>query len=266
MKIKIWGARGSIPSPTRPDEIREKIIGALLGISQIEPGEFREELLAAILENPQALHEASGQSINLAAAKSQVKRRQVVRAYLDKLPPLSAGTASGNTPCIEIQTGEEIFIIDAGSGIRQLGLELMKGPCGQGQGVIHLFFSHPHWDHIQGFPFFRPAFVPGNKLNIYSVHDLETALRRQQEAISFPVPLEYMQAELNFIRLKPQESLEFGDLTIRLMRNHHPGESFSFRFEKGDKIFVYASDASYPAGDDLRPHINFFCRRRCAHL
>lgn len=258
MKIKIWGARGSIPSPTRPDEIREKIIAALLGISQIEPGEFREELLAAILENPQALHEASGQSVNLAAAKSQVKRRQIVRAYLDKLPPLSIGTASGNTPCIEIQTGEEIFIIDAVSGIRQLGLELMKGACGQGQGVIHLFFSHPHWDHIQGFPFFRPAFVPGNKLHIYSVHDLETALQRQQEAISFPVPLEYMQAELNFIRLKQQDSLDFGDLNIRLMRNHHPGDSFSFRFERGDKIFVYASDASYPAGDDLRPHLNFF--------
>lgn len=258
MKIKIWGARGSIPSPTRPDEIREKIIAALLGISQLEPGEFREELLAAILENPQALHEASGQSVNLAAAKSQVKRRQIVRAYLDKLPPLSTGTASGNTPCIEIQTGEETFIVDAGSGIRQLGLELMKGPCGQGQGVIHLFFSHPHWDHIQGFPFFRPAFIPGNKLYIYSVHDLETALRRQQEAISFPVPLEYMQAEMNFVRLQPQETLEFGDLSIRLTRNHHPGDSFSFRFEKGDKIFVYASDASYPAGDDLRPHINFF--------
>ena len=90
MKVKIWGARGSIPSPVRPDEIREKIISALLSISQIEQGEFREELLAAILEEPQSPQDAAGQSVNLAAAKTLVKRRQVVRAYLDSLPPLTA--------------------------------------------------------------------------------------------------------------------------------------------------------------------------------
>jgi anti-anti-sigma factor len=255
MKIKIWGARGSIPSPTRPDEIREKIISALLGVSQIEPGEFKDELIAAILENPP---DSSGQSINLASAKTQVKRRQVLRTYLDKLPPFSIGTASGNTPCVEVQTGDEIFIIDAGSGIRQLGLELMKGACGQGKGVVRLFFSHPHWDHIQGFPFFRPAFVPGNKIYMYSVHDLEAALRRQQEEISFPVPLDYMQAQMEFIRLDLDDVLEFGDLRIRLLRNHHPGHAYSFRFEKADKVFVYASDAAYPAGTDLRPYLNFF--------
>ncbi len=258
MKVKIWGARGSIPSPIRPDEIREKIIAALLGISQIESGEFREELITAILENPQTPADESGQPVNLATAKTQVKRRQIVRAYLDKLPPLSTGTASGNTPCVEVQSGDDIFIVDAGSGIRQLGLELMKGPCGQGQGVIHLFFSHPHWDHIQGFPFFRPAFVPGNKLYIYGIHDMEAALRRQQEFISFPVSLDYMQAKIEFIQLKPEDVFEIGDLRIRTMRNYHPGDAYSYRFEKGDKVFVYASDASYPSGIDLRPYLNFF--------
>ncbi|HXW00285.1 MAG TPA: protein kinase, partial [Anaerolineae bacterium] len=258
MKVKIWGARGSIPSPVRPDEIREKIISALLSISQIEQGEFREELLAAILEEPQSPQDAAGQSVNLAAAKTLVKRRQVVRAYLDSLPPLTAGTAGGNTPCIEIQAGDDLFIIDAGSGIRGLGLELMKGKWGQGEGVIHLFFSHPHWDHIQGFPFFRPAFVRGNKIFIYSVHDMEAALRRQQEFISFPVSLDYMQAEMEFIRLKTDETLEFGDLEIRTMRNRHPGDAYAFRFEKGGKAFVYASDAAYPSGVDLHPYLNFF--------
>src|SRR6185503_570181 len=196
MKVKIWGARGSIPSPIRPDEIREKIISAILNISQIEKGELREELLAAILEEPQSPQDASGQSVNLATAKTLVKRRQVVRAYLDSLPALTAGTAGGNTPCIEIQSGEDLFIIDAGSGIRGLGLELMKGKCSEGQGIVHLFFSHPHWDHIQGFPFFRPAFVRGNKIFIYGVHDMEAVLRRQQEFINFPVSLDYMQAEM----------------------------------------------------------------------
>ncbi|GIK38746.1 MAG: hypothetical protein BroJett011_25790 [Chloroflexota bacterium] len=258
MKVKIWGARGSIPSPIRPDEIREKIISAILNISQIQQGEFREELLAAILEEPQSLQDASSQPINLALAKTQVKRRQVIRAYLDSLSPLVAGTAGGNTPCIEIQSGDELFIIDAGSGIRGLGLELMKGKCGEGRGVIHLFFSHPHWDHIQGFPFFRPAFVPGNKIFIYSVHNMEAALRRQQDFINFPVPLDYMQAELNFIQLRPDDTREFGDLVVQTMRNHHPGDSYAFRFEKGGKVFVYASDASYPSGMDMRPTLNFF--------
>lgn len=258
MKVKIWGARGSIPSPIRPDEIREKIISAILSISQVEQGEFREELLAAILEEPQSPQDASGQSVNLAIAKTQVRRRQVIRAYLDSLSPLTAGTAGGNTPCIEIQSGDDVFIIDAGSGIRGLGLELMKSKWGEGRGTIHLFFSHPHWDHIQGFPFFRPAFVRGNKISIYGVHDMEAALRRQQEFISFPVSLDYMQAELKFIQLKPEDTLEFGDMRVRTMKNHHPGDSYAFRFEKGDKIFVYASDAAYPSGTDLRPNLNFF--------
>lgn len=259
MKVKIWGARGSIPSPIRPDEIREKIISAILGISQIEKGELKEELLAAIMEESPAPSEiSSGQSVNLALAKTQVKRRQVVRAYLDTLSPLVAGTAGGNTPCIEVQSGDDLFIIDAGSGIRTLGLELMKGKWGQGRGTIHLFFSHPHWDHIQGFPFFRPAFVRGNKIFIYGVHDMEAALRRQQEFISFPVSLDYMQAELKFIQLKSEDTLEFGDMRIRTLRNHHPGDAYAFRFEKADKVFVYASDASYPTGTDTHPALNFF--------
>ncbi len=258
MRIKIWGARGSIPSPARPGEIREKLVSALLGISQIADGELREELMAALVEAPQFLPQADPSPPEQTGQLIEEKRRQVVERYLDSLPSLQVGTAGGNTPCIEIQAGDDLFIIDAGSGIRQLGLELMKGRWGQGQGVIHLFFSHPHWDHIQGFPFFRPAFIPGNKIYIYSVHNIEQALRRQQEFISFPVSLDYMQADMIFRRLKPEESLEFGNLRVRLMRNHHPGDAYSFRFEKTDKVFVYASDAAYPIGTDLRPFINFF--------
>lgn len=246
MRIKIWGARGSIPTPIRPEDVREKIVSALLNISKIETTPFREELAAAILNDHQA------------TASLEKERRQIIEAYLDTLSPLNNSTASGNTPCIEIRSDDDLFILDAGSGIRQLGLELMQGACGQGQGTIHLFFSHPHWDHIQGFPFFRPAFVRGNKIFIYGVHDMEAALRRQQEAINFPVSLDYMQADMTFIHLEPEEVLDFGDLRIRNMRNHHPGDAYSYRFEKGGKSFVYASDAAYPSGTDLRPYLDFF--------
>jgi ribonuclease BN (tRNA processing enzyme) len=60
------------------------------------------------------------------------------------------------------------------------------------------------------------------------------------------------------MQLKPDDTRDFGDLRIRTMRNHHPGDAYSFRFEKADKVFVYASDAAYPSGTDLRPYLNFF--------
>ena len=259
MEIKIWGARGSIPTPIRPEEVREKIISALLNVSKIE-GEFRQMLTSAILEDTQSPPgQPSFLKIDTGNEKYQQERRRVIETYLDRLSPLSARTSSGNTPCIEVRAGKELFILDAGSGIRELGIELMKGECGQGKGVIHLLFSHPHWDHIQGFPFFRPAFVPGNKIFIYGVHDIEAALRRQQEFISFPIPLDYMQADREFIQLKPDDVLEFSDeLRVRHILNHHPGDAYAFRFEKGDKAFVYASDSAYPTGIDLKPYLNFF--------
>jgi anti-anti-sigma factor len=258
MKVKIWGARGSIPAPLGPEAVREKLVSAFLDVARLADGQVREALISAISSETPAGGEPAALDSAEARQANQARRRQIIEKYLDSLSPLVGATASGNTPCVEIRSGHDIFIIDAGSGIRQLGLELMQGPCGRGEGVVHLFFSHPHWDHIQGFPFFRPAFIPGNKIFIYSVHDMETALERQQEALSFPVSLSYMQATRHFIRLKAGDTLEFDDLKVRNIRNHHPGDAYGFRFEKGDKAFVYASDASYPDGVDMRPYLNFF--------
>ena len=248
MRVRIWGARGSIPTPLRPEEIKEKFVLAVLGMANMADEDLKQRLVTALFQQDEAADPAIALKI----------QRQVVESYLDRLPGLLGSTASGNTPCVEIQVDQDLFIIDAGSGIRDLGLELMQGECGQGKGVIHLLFSHPHWDHIQGFPFFRPAFIPGNQIFIYSVHDLEAVLRRQQEPVNFPVSVDYMQADMTFIRIKPEETLEFGDLRIRCIRNEHPGDSYAFRFEKGNRTFVYASDAAYPAGLDLRPYLNFF--------
>jgi anti-anti-sigma factor len=253
MKIKIWGARGSIPAPVKPQIITEKVMSALLGLADVT-GRQRDELLAVLIE-PRSQGEFESREVY---NSYQQKRRQVVQDYLQRLSPLAASTAGGNTPCVEIRSGNDLFIIDAGSGIRELGTELMQGPCGRGEGVVHLLFTHPHWDHIQGFPFFRPAFIPGNKIFIYGVHDMENALRRQQKFISFPISLDYMQAEKTFIQIKPNETLTFGDLRIRNICNQHPGDAYSFRFEKTNRAFVYASDSSYPDGMDMRPYLNFF--------
>ena len=103
MKIRIWGARGSIPAPLSSQEIEDKIAQAIYGLTDIDT------------HDPEA-----------------------IRAYIRDLPPLIRGTAGGNTSCIEIQAGDETIIIDAGSGLRHLGLELMKGPCGRGGGKTPL--------------------------------------------------------------------------------------------------------------------------------
>ena len=132
MRVKLWGVRGSIPSPLTPEEVREKIIRA---ITTLQPD--------VDLGDPEA-----------------------IRAYVYGLPDLVGGTAGGNTSCVEIEAGQQTFVIDAGSGIRELGLELMEGPCGRGEGVVHLFFSHAHWDHIQGFPFF-PAGVCARQSHLF---------------------------------------------------------------------------------------------------
>ncbi|MEI8307619.1 MAG: tetratricopeptide repeat protein [Chloroflexales bacterium] len=225
MQIRIWGARGSIPTPLDSAEIEEKIVQAICRMPALDT------------------HDVAA-----------------VRAYVHDLPPLVRGTAGGNTSCIEVRAANEIFIIDAGSGIRRLGFELLKGPCGRGQGVIHLLFSHPHWDHIQGFPFFVPAYIPGNRLILYSVHDVERALTEQQRSLTFPVPLDYLQAHRKFVRLEPGASFAVGSVHIQTLRNQHPGDSYSYRFEDERSALVCASDAEYQSLDvaSIQPQLDFF--------
>lgn len=226
MKIKIWGARGSIPTPLAPSSVRDKIINALLGAEGVD------------LNDP-----------------------VMVQTYVDALPPTQRGTVGGNTACVSITTPEHIIAVDAGSGLRLLGNELMKGPAGEGKATIHLFLSHTHWDHIQGLPFFLPAFVHGNCLNIYYIHDtVPTTLREQMRSTTFPITLDHMQASLEFIPLKPDKGISLGDLQISTVELPHPGRAFAFRFDFRGVTFVYASDAEYKRLDEanLQPYLNFF--------
>ncbi|MCX7682845.1 MAG: tetratricopeptide repeat protein [Anaerolineae bacterium] len=226
MKVKIWGARGSIPSPLRPEEVEEKIYRAILGMPHIDTGD------------PEA-----------------------VRAYVRELPFLARGTAGGNTPCIEIRAGGHLLAIDAGSGLHVLGQQLLKGDFGRGEGTIHIFISHLHWDHLDGFPMFMPAFVPGNRIFIYGVHDVRAALEmHMQRPHLWPVSLSDMKAELEFISLMPGETFYLDSVRIDTLENTHPGYSYSYRFEDSYSVLVYATDAEYKQLDDvaLRPFIEFF--------
>jgi phosphoribosyl 1,2-cyclic phosphodiesterase len=187
-----------------------------------------------------------------------------IRTYVDNLPATLRGTIGGNTACVEVTTGNndtEVVIIDAGSGIRLLGEKLMKGPCGRGQATIHLFLSHTHWDHIQGLPFFLPAFIPGNRLNIYHIHDTVPAtLSEQMKPTTFPVSLDYMQSTIQFIPLNVKEGLNLANLHVTTLELPHPGRAYAFRFEHQGAVFVYASDAEYKRLDEvhLQPFLHFY--------
>lgn len=149
----------------------------------------------------------------------------------------------GNTACVEYRDGDLLIIIDAGTGIRELGMSLMaefKGRPIEG----HLFVGHAHWDHIQGFPFFVPAYVMGNKFTIYSAAGMgkgfEQVLKGQMGLDYFPVTLGEMQAAVRFVELNGPQKL--GDTTVTYTYLNHPGMTTGFRIQKGGKSVTYLSD------------------------
>jgi len=150
----------------------------------------------------------------------------------------------GNTSCVEVTAEGHRLVLDAGTGIRGLGDALMAGPR-----PTHLtfFFSHLHWDHVQGFPFFTPAFMPGNELHLLGPGPqgdvaLEKVLRKQMQPPSFPVPLDAMHAKRRFAAALPGVPLEVGPFTVTPFELPHPQGCLGYRIESGGRSFVYATD------------------------
>jgi phosphoribosyl 1,2-cyclic phosphodiesterase len=149
----------------------------------------------------------------------------------------------GNTACTEVRCGKQLLILDAGTGIRVLGQSLLSefqgGPI---QG--HIFIGHTHWDHIQGFPFFAPAFNPSNEFTIYSLHGAEKPLdkvfRGQMDSDYFPVLLSDMKANLKFCELESEVHL--GETQVSYIFLNHPGLAVGFRISFAGRSLVYVSD------------------------
>jgi len=139
----------------------------------------------------------------------------------------------GNTPCVAVESsGGQVVILDAGTGIRALGLELVERQNGAVRAEILL--SHAHWDHIQGLPHFKPFFAPGNAVRIWGSRQgttsLEAILRQQMDPAVFPVPLDALSAQLTVQQVDPGGG-EFtvGAFRVRAMRLRHPGTTLGFR-------------------------------------
>jgi phosphoribosyl 1,2-cyclic phosphodiesterase len=163
----------------------------------------------------------------------------------------------GNTSCVEVRAGRALIILDGGTGIRMLGKKLLKEMPIE----AHVFFSHVHWDHIQGFPFFDPAFVPGNTIHLYGglnvSRTLEEALAGQMDHPSFPVHLTEMGATMFFRDLKEGQTLELdagnGKVAkITTGRGNHPNGVMAYRIEHEGHSMVYATDTEHYAVVDAK--------------
>ena len=153
----------------------------------------------------------------------------------------------GNTPCVEMQVGGKRLIFDGGTGIRVLGRSLSS----QMPVEAHLFFTHSHWDHIQGFPFFVPAFVKGNRFHIYAAiapdgSTIEKRLNDQMRHPNFPVPLQVMGADLQFKDLQIGQSVPVGDeVLVETALLNHPGQALGYRVNWQGHAAAYVTDTEH---------------------
>ncbi len=147
----------------------------------------------------------------------------------------------GNTSCMTIEYGEDLIILDAGSGIRDLGLAL----AAQEPRKLHLFITHTHWDHIQGFPFFAPAFIPGFEITIYGGRgfnkNLEALFRGQFDPDYFPIQMENMEARLEFVYLG-DDPVRIGDVEVSWEFTQHPGATLGYKIALPGKNIAYVPD------------------------
>jgi phosphoribosyl 1,2-cyclic phosphodiesterase len=174
------------------------------------------------------------------------------------IPAPGAGTVryGGNTACVSLRPAAKphaLIVLDCGTGARNLGLALMEGSFGKGKGEASILFSHAHWDHIQGFPFFMPLYQPGNRFHIFggaqSSEKLEGILEGQMAPQYFPVQtLKNMGASIEISAIAEGTPFDVEGCRVRARTNPHGRtQALAFRIEDGPHTLVYASDAGYGA-------------------
>ncbi len=165
-----------------------------------------------------------------------------------------AGTlkTGGNTACVEVRCSGETIIFDLGTGLRPLGVALMRKPPVR----AHLFLSHYHWDHIAGLPFFAPAYDPRSQLTIHGAtrrgRDVRQILSGQMIDPYFPVDLGVLNAHLRFVTLQDGGVAHLGKAVVTAAELNHPGGALGFRLEHEGRSLVYATDFEHGTSADER--------------
>jgi len=150
----------------------------------------------------------------------------------------------GNTTCVEVRHGDDFIIVDAGTGIRKCG-ETLIAERGQ-VNEITLLMTHTHWDHIQGFPFFVPVFIPGNQLSLMGPHlhtkSFGRVMEDQMQYSYFPVNFAQLQGQVHYDTLRDGQTFNVGSITVKAKYVNHPVPTLSYRFQVGDRSIVFMTD------------------------
>ncbi len=208
VKITYWGVRGSLPSSSTPQQWLE---------------EFRQLMMSFF---------ASG-----------YKEPSHINEFLSKTPVHQVGGFGTATTSVEVESEKGRLIIDCGSGIRRLGEKLMAGPCGKGQGVVHILMTHFHWDHLIGTPFFAPLFIPNNQIHFYAVQpELEPMVRGKFVKPYFPVPFEALGAKIHFHKLEPRKPTVIDGFKVTPYKLDHPDPCWGYKVEADGKTYAHCVD------------------------
>ena len=213
----------------KPDIVRAKELGA---DSYLVKPILPEDLLAAVRQ----------------AREARVARTVSVKFWGTRgsiaAPGPSTTVYGGNTSCVEVRAAGDILVFDSGTGIRELGLALAREFQDRPL-TVHLFISHTHWDHIQGFPFFTPAYLPGTTVHLYGSsapgRSLGKLLGGQMNPDYFPVALGDLAARLH-VHEYQGESFQIGETVVAATYLNHPGMTLGYRVRFGEKSVVYATD------------------------
>lgn len=150
----------------------------------------------------------------------------------------------GNTSCVQIEAGNRNIIFDGGTGIAELGNKMMKE---EGRKQADIFFSHLHWDHIQGLPFFEPIYYPGNCFRLYGEdkegETFQKVIEKQMCYPYFPITMEMMKSDYEFINIAPNQDIDLGEgIKIKKFAVNHPNGCLSYRIQKRNSVVVYCTD------------------------
>jgi phosphoribosyl 1,2-cyclic phosphodiesterase len=209
LRFELYGVRGSIASPLISSDIEKKILKVLESVSP-----------------------------------EDLKTKESREAAVQKLPISVRGTYGGNTTCVILQSQGEYLVLDMGTGLNRFGQECLKAKRQfTEEKPLRIMLTHVHWDHIQGFPFFIPAYIPGNHIEFHSAREgFEKELLHQQESPWCPAHFDFMRAGITFNEFKITEKIKIGPFTVSAMEVHHPDNNVGYRVEADGGSFVFLSD------------------------
>lgn len=166
-------------------------------------------------------------------------------------PGADTAVVGGNTSCVEVQCGSRRIVLDTGTGLRLLGQRLLReqrsGSASPPSATdFTVLYSHLHWDHLQGLPFFAPLYAPTSRFRFLGPKGVERALRTQMGEPGFPVRLDDVPAKIGFTELGEGMRIDLGDdIVVTCAKLNHPGGVLAYRIQYQDHALVYATDTEH---------------------